>query len=319
MTRHVSAERLARFRSGDLRRSATRRVRRHLDGCSRCRETEAALAAVPRLLAATQAPQLPAHLAARIETALATEAAHRAAGSPSMRSGTAGLPDPAARRRSRPSLPVPALRVLTAAAVIVVVGGGGFELVSHLGGGTSGSSSSSASSSQSRSSVAVPRGTSHSVVRGGAIAPSAQGVGPAFGPALSYRRDGRLAMIRPVQTGTNYQPARLTAQVRSALAQTSQVGGRPAGASRAANFGTGQLSQLAGCVSRIAAGADVRLVDVARFRGMPATVIVASAAGSAPGSATAGATGSAAGQIWVVGADCSRSDSDVLARQRLPG
>jgi hypothetical protein len=48
-------------------------------------------------------------------------------------------------------------------------------------------------------------------------------------------------------------------------------------------------------------------------------VIVASAAGSAPGTATSGATGSTAGQIWVVGAGCSRSDSDVLARQRLPG
>jgi Putative zinc-finger len=322
MTRHVSAERLARFRSGDLGRSATRRVRRHLDGCSRCRETEAALATVPRLLAGIQPPQIPAHLAARIETALATEAAHRAAGSPSMRSGAARLPGPAAHRRSRPALPGPALRVLTAAAVIVVIGGGGFELVSHLGGGTTGASSSSGSAS--RPSAEAPRGTAHSVAGGRVNAPSAVGAGPAFGPAVPYRRGGRLATIRPVRTATNYEPAQLAAQVRGTLAQTARIGaGRPAAskaaASNAAGFGAVQLSRLAGCVSRVAAGADVRLVDVARFRGTPATVIVTAAPQGGTGSTAGSATGSTAERIWVVGAQCSRSGSDVLAQQPLPG
>ena len=79
MTRHVSAEKLARSRDGDLSPAAARRVTAHLAGCSRCRADADALAGLPALLAATQLPPMPDHLAARIETALATESAHRAA------------------------------------------------------------------------------------------------------------------------------------------------------------------------------------------------------------------------------------------------
>ena len=90
MTRHASAETLARFRGGGLRRAATRRVRAHLDSCARCTATYEALGEIPGLLAATEVPPMPAHLAARIETALATESAHRAAGSPSVPAGPPG-------------------------------------------------------------------------------------------------------------------------------------------------------------------------------------------------------------------------------------
>jgi hypothetical protein len=301
MTRHVSAEKLARFQAGGLRRSAARRVRRHLDGCPRCRATEAALAAVPGLLAATAAPPIPAHLAARIETALATESAHRAAGSPSMRSGAARRRGPAAHRRGRLAFPVPVQRVLTAAAVIVVIGGGGFELFSHLGGGTSPTASSSGSI------ALAPHGSARAPAAA-PNAPGAVGAGPVLGPAVPYRRGGQLATIRPVRTGTNYQPAQLAAQARGTLALAARFGSRrPEAATPAADFSAAQLSRLAGCISRVAAGDDVLLVDVARFRGRPATVIVTAAAGSA------------ADQIWVVGGQCSQSGRDVLARQRLPG
>jgi hypothetical protein len=62
---------------------------------------------------------------------------------------------------------------------------------------------------------------------------------------------------------------------------------------------------LSGCVSRIAAGRTVQLVDIARYRGAPATVIVTAAKGSAPA------------QVWVVGLRCSASASDILAHQPL--
>src|ERR1700722_20685166 len=83
MTRHVSTEHLPRFRAGDLSPARSRRVAAHLRNCDRCRETSDALARVPSLLAAVEVPPMPAHLAARIETALAAESAHRAAGAPS--------------------------------------------------------------------------------------------------------------------------------------------------------------------------------------------------------------------------------------------
>jgi hypothetical protein len=62
------------------------------------------------------------------------------------------------------------------------------------------------------------------------------------------------------------------------------------------------LASLRGCVNRVAAGSLVLLVDVAHYRGAPATVIVTEAAETGPM------------QIWVVGTGCSASGSDVLQR-----
>lgn len=315
MTRHVSAENLARFRAGDLRRRAARKVETHLEGCQHCRETESALAEVPALLAAAEAPPIPAHLAARIETALATEAAHRAAGSPSMRSGVPARPGRVSRRPSRPSWPVPALRILAAAGVIVVIGGGGYELFSHLGGSAgvsssaSGSAASGSGSSDSGSSVLPGRRTPERTSEAGPLAPGAAAA-PAYGPLVQYGRAGHLVTIRPVRTFTDYRPAQLSRQVTASLAATRNA---PAIAPSSHAGSTPQIfagvrtGQLAACVSRIAAGRSVQLVDVAQLNGAPATVIVT----AAPGPARA--------QIWVVGPGCSRSASDVLAHQQLAG
>src|SRR5262245_13740039 len=78
MTRHVDAETLARYRHEDLRRRRASRVRAHLAGCERCRALDEDLAGVTMLLADVQPPPIPEHLAARIQTALAAEAARRA-------------------------------------------------------------------------------------------------------------------------------------------------------------------------------------------------------------------------------------------------
>jgi hypothetical protein len=308
MTRHVSNERLARFRDGGLRRAAARRVEAHLDGCARCRDAEHALDRLPALLAATEVPQLPAHLAARIETALATESAHRAAGSPSMRGSGPELPRSTARTRSRVRMPVPALRILAAAGVIVVIGGGGYELISHVSGTDAGTSSGSSAASGALPSANGPINSAGSRP----LVPGVAG-GPAFRPSVRYQRDGHLATIRPVQTSTNYRRGQLSQQVTAALAQSRAAPrihpGRSAGTSpeAAGRLSAAQLGQLAGCLSRVAAGRTVVLADVARFGGAPATVIVTAARGHAPA------------QIWVVGPGCSRSASDVLAHQQLRG
>jgi Putative zinc-finger len=305
MTRHISAENLARFRDGDLRPAAARRVPAHLEGCARCRETSAALAGLPDLLAAAEVPPIPAHLAARIETALATESAHRAAGSPSMRASSPGPSGHAERARRRAPLPFPARRILAAAAVIVVIAGG-YELVSHLAGPEGSSAASSAAGASNHAAAG----------RAPAAGPLVPGVvgAPVYGPPMRYRHAGRTATIRPVRTTTNYQPARLAQQVSATLAETgaaatARPGSQPGTVPQQnlPDFGAAQLTQLAGCVSRVAGGRLVLLVDVARFGGAPATVIVTAA--QAP----------LAAQAWAVGPGCSRSASDVLAHQPLPG
>src|SRR5260370_22310971 len=79
MTRDIGAETLARFRQGDLSPRRNARIRAHLGGCARCSDLNEDLAGVTTLLAGAQPPPIPEHLAARIQTALATEAARRVA------------------------------------------------------------------------------------------------------------------------------------------------------------------------------------------------------------------------------------------------
>src|SRR5258708_13086253 len=89
MTRHVGAETLAAFRQGDLSPRRNSRIRAHLAGCARCSDLNEDLAGVTTLLAGAQPPPIPEHLTARIQTALATEAARRGV-------LTAGAPGPPA-------------------------------------------------------------------------------------------------------------------------------------------------------------------------------------------------------------------------------
>jgi len=308
MMRHASAETLARFRSGSLRRGATRRVRAHLDTCARCTATYDALGEIPALLSAAEPPPIPAHLAARIETALATESAHRSAGSPSVRPARSGRaharrgqparPLHAARGRGR--LPVPALRALAAAAAAVVIGGGTYAAVQF--GGLTGTAGGSAGSAP-QSAGAGAQGTSGGPMRSGAKAPAA------LGPFVRYQAGGHAVAIRPVQSATNYQPDRLAAQVTATLEHASRGRVSPeVGLPHADHrLGSSQLTQLSGCLSRVAGGQPVRLMDLAQFRGSAATIIVTKA------------TSSRAAQVWVVGPGCSRSAGDVLEHRQLPG
>jgi len=79
MTRHIRADKLARYRAGDLGARESARVRAHLDGCARCTAAADDLAAVSTILASVPAPPMPEDVTARIEAALAAEAASRAA------------------------------------------------------------------------------------------------------------------------------------------------------------------------------------------------------------------------------------------------
>jgi hypothetical protein len=309
MTRHVSNENLARFRADDLSPARARRVAAHLRDCARCRETSDALAEVPSLLARVEVPPMPAHLAARIETALAAESAHRAAGAPSTPSTAderPARPAGARRRHRRPViLSAPALRVLAVAGAAVVLVGGGVELLSHATGASS--SSSGASGASANAPAAAPaKHKAGSTVLGGRSSPGSlqNGVG--------YQHDGHTAFITPVRTGTHFRSARLTQQVDGVLGasraefQTMSPSGSPT-VSGGPNTSLAPPTALNGCVNHIAAGRKVLLVDIASFDRKPATIIVTARKGPV------------AAQVWVVGAGCSSTTSDVLAHQTLPG
>ncbi len=309
MRPHVSAETLARFQQGDLSPRRNSRISAHLGRCSRCSELNEDLGGVTRLLASVVPPPIPEHLTARIQSALATEAAKGAA---PHGAGTAGRADPADGRRShhehapgglrrsgqRPRLPAvtPKLALGLAAtfAAVVIIGGGMYQIL------RSGSSGPSSSSAEAPSSASVP---------------GAAGA-PALGPALQYRRGALLESIRPVSTGTNFTSGGLPAQVTAAVTKygssaafagpmTKTSSGSVGQAGRPATFGRLAVSVLQGCVNRIAAGEVVLLVDVARYQDAPATIIVTEVSQAAPL------------QVWVVGTGCSAARGDVLRHAEM--
>jgi hypothetical protein len=89
VTGHASAEALADFRAGLLPAREADAISAHLSTCSRCAALDAQLASVSSLLAATRTPPMPAALVARLDAALAAEAAARAAGTDAARAGSA--------------------------------------------------------------------------------------------------------------------------------------------------------------------------------------------------------------------------------------
>ena len=329
MRPHVGARTLARYRQGDLPSRRNSRIGAHLAGCARCRALNDDLAGVTTLLASAHPPPIPEHLTARIQAALATEAATQAAekarpgdkaaaAAPAPAgTGPAGTGPAANGRRPRPAVPgrgrsprlprlgsTVALRALAAAAAVVVLAGGVYGLT-RLG--------ASSTSSSSAGSAAAPE-----VPGAGGTAGQPARAPAAAGPALPYRHAGGADTITAVGTGTDYTPGNLSGQVAAQLARHGRnaalagpdvtspgpVQG-PAAAGGSATFQGVPVPVLAGCVNRIAVCERVLLVDVARYQGAPATVIVTQPAAGGPE------------QIWVVGTGCSASRSDLLHHATL--
>jgi hypothetical protein len=314
MTRHIGERTLARFGQGDLSTRRSVRIRAHLTGCARCRERNEDLAAVTTLLADVQTPPMPEHISAMIQTALAAEAVRRAgvpatassAGpetaptSPGARAPRHERPAPGRRqpRSFRLSSPV-ALRTMAATAAAVVLASGGYEIATHAGG-----------SGHPKPSVSGPEVSGSSGLAG----PESKAAGTA--PQLHYEYAGRQYSVSALASGTDYAPATLGAQVGQELRQnppsaTGRGGSSSLHSSAAPAVGSPRtfenvpLGRLQGCVRRLAVGQRVLLVDVARYQGRPATVIVTRA--SAGGSE----------QVWVVGTGCSGTRSDLFAHASL--
>lgn len=328
MTRHIGARTLARFHHADLSPRRSSRIRAHLAGCERCHALDEDLAGVTTMLAEAQPPPIPEHLTVRIQTALATEAARRAAlttGAPAASAeatktgrawaeptGSAGPEVPEAppgrrtrqhgrpgRARRRPRLPgfssPIALRTMAAAAAAVVLAGGGYEVAQHVGG--------SPSPSRAASGTTQPQPNARPESGFGSA-------GLSTGPQLHYTYAGHQGTVTAIISDTNFTPTKLASQVRNALARHGPASQPAAGPSfhspyaAPAKRAAASEATLQGCVSRIAAGQQVLLVEVARYQGAQATVIV---------------TGAPTGpeQVWVVGVGCSGTSPDVLTRVPL--
>jgi hypothetical protein len=308
MTRHIRADKLAGYRAGDLGTRESARVRAHLDGCARCTAAADDLAAVSTFLASVPAPPMPDDITARIEAALATEAASRAA-SPAVPAARGPVPvapgrDGVTRRAAarNPKIwsggwlrsPV-TLRVAAGAAVAAVVLGGGFAAIRLAGSsGTAGTAGSSAAegSGQSASSGAA-----------GATAQSPNVAAPVAAPTLTYRAGGRSRPFTVLTSTADLGPGTLAREVGRLV-----LGGRT-GAERSAASGIPGFAPAAleGCVTRVADGGHVRLVQTGRYQGQQAVIIAVSPAGGGPV------------RIWVVGTGCSATSSDVITQMALPG
>jgi hypothetical protein len=283
MRGHVDAESLALCAEGQLSRRRSERIRAHVATCPECAAAQARLAEVPALLARVPLPSLPPGIAARLDAALSAEAARRTTQAPGLAPERAtparspeAVPAPRAPRWRRPRLPV-AARVLAVAGVLVVAGGVGYVV----------SSQSSPSTSASSSAPRAGAGAAHSAQ----ARPDLQA--PALGTTFTV-----------THSGTRYLPHAFATQAAGVVARSSTglSPGSQAGQSRRSG------PALTGCVIRVVGARrarEVKLVDQARYRGHPATVIVVEATSTEPA------------QVYVAGTRCSASDPDILAQARL--
>jgi hypothetical protein len=311
VTRHASIEDLARLADGDLRPRKAARISIHLAGCGLCTENSRQVQAVPGILASAQFPPMPETLFGRIEMAISAESSVRVAAQPASESARRTLPasgGPARRGWRPPPLSSRlALRVAAVAGAAVVVAGGGYEIATQAGGGQSTPSASSA-------------GSVHGPHAGGAGQP---GVTPVkFGPAVEYGHNPHMRSITTVETNTNFHSASFRQETAAALTSVDRshynranqsLAVTPAAGSKAAptpamlpTFGVPDLSKLRGCVTLVAAGRNVLLVDLAKFQGKAATVIIVGRDSSGPAEA------------FAVGPGCSSTVDDILAHEELP-
>jgi hypothetical protein len=78
-------------------------------------------------------------------------------------------------------------------------------------------------------------------------------------------------------------------------------------APKSARIGGVSVSELAGCLYRVAAGRKVLLANVARYLGSPATIIVLQSL-----------TAADVFDVAIVGLSCSSSNPDVISTATVP-
>ena len=293
---HLDTDVLAEFRAGLITGRRGARITAHLGGCERCTALDEQLAGVRSLLASVPAPAMPDSVTQRLDTVLAAEVAQRnaARGEAVQRDQAERASSDGTRESPAPRRPggnrgfrLLALRVLAPAAAVVVLGAGVYGL-SHLNLGSSSSSAASTTAGgAARAAEPSAAAGAHSAEHANAPAagpsrgtmPQSRGIGPAsFSLVTGQRNLTRAGLAQQVR-------AELLVPVSARSTQTPS-------------------QQLRGCVTRLADGHAVELVESVRFEGRPATLIVAR-------------TGDK-DTAWIAAPDCSDTDSHVLATTTLP-
>jgi len=306
--RHPDATALAEYQAGLISGPRGRRLAAHVASCARCASVGDQLAAVSSALATEPAPPMPDAVERRIAAALAAEADRTTEASPVTQgppadeaASVAGGPrhaspgrfrspggsrhDPAGpgrrgRRSTRGARRFRPAMVLSGAAAAVLIGVAVVLGVAHF---PSSSSSSTASGSAASAPSQPPEAAGGNASEGNGLAPGARE------PAASEPS----AAFVVTESGTRYEPATLTAQVRAKMAAQSRT-------SSAVGAGLGPPSAtLAACVLHLTGNVRPSLVDRATYQGKPAYVIVA------------------AGRVWVVGPGCTPSNPDLITSARL--
>jgi len=295
---HVDANVLAELNAGLIGGRRATRISAHLAGCERCSRVGAGLSEVSMLLAAVPPQVMPdavtSRLTAAIERAAAARAGEARSGAAEPQAGptdqeTIHHSERARRdsarpvRRAFPGLPglrAPvAARAFAAAAAACVLAAGGYTVAQLTSHGLTASPSS-------------PRRNGSGPVSGPIQSPKA-GLGRPQPSSTPSGGGSVLEQFSIVRSGTDYQPAGLAAQIEHEL---SRAGGTREYAPTAAQYA---------CVQGVTGGNHPTMVDMAEYKGHPATVIAMAAEGThIP-------------QAWIVGPTCSASNSDTLAHVML--
>jgi hypothetical protein len=159
-------------------------------------------------------------------------------------------------------------------------------------------------------------------IAGTSVTPSSPQAGAtsrqiSLGPDVTYGQPGSRHTIRAVNSDTNFVAAHLrtqaisavhAAEARGAIAAQPSASAATQLTGSAADTAPGSqvtASRLAGCIGLIAPGRTVLLINIARYQGTPATLIVTAA------------TGVNETEAWVAGSSCSATTKDIHAQAAL--
>ena len=297
---------------------------------------EARLSEVSAYLASVPAPVLPDAVEARINAALAAEAAtrvdHAAPVDPPRKLGPklirarvrrhGGSGRPRLDSRSRPLLVVGSLVVCLLVGLGFVLARGSTPTYSGLAGAAPAAGAnhpgavSAAGVSASRGTVPVPApAASASASAGIAESPRSAAAASAASSSSSsassqYSEAGPnvTASFLVTASGTKYQQATLAGQVSARLGGTSTpvkpgptVTAAPSASSSASVSAAVPSQALRGCVFQLTGGVVPRLVDRATYQGEPAYVIASSS------------------RVWVVGLGCTADKTELITSVPLAG
>ncbi|HUB41420.1 MAG TPA: hypothetical protein VMA72_21465, partial [Streptosporangiaceae bacterium] len=290
--KHPSADKLGNLVVGELRPRKAAKVQAHVAQCEQCARVCHQLDAIRAILAsASRPPPMPDDVSARVSSAIRSEARQRLTVMPVADTGRQNVPvrPPGAGADEAwhlPGLSAAMTRLVVVAGAVAIAAG------SSLAAGNVG--------------AGVIRPSSSPLA--GAAAPAQE---MSLGPDVTYGQPGPLRTIRAAESTTNFVAAHLRAEVVSAVHSAEireAMAAQPPGSTAAEPVsGVALLAaerpsarRLAGCIGLIAPGQIVLVIDVARYEGRPATVIVTAA------------TVSSDAQAWVVGSSCSATTKDVL-------